>query len=268
MILKYLQPSINKYNKYSSVPNVIDVAKFLAIIIMVIDHIGFYFFPNDLWFRAIGRIGFPIWFFFAGYSRPGKFSYEILILAGLLTLLKTAVLIPVLPLNALFTIILCRFYADFLRKDNKFAKWGRFNLIVIFIALAIWFPITNFMFEYGTLAFIFTICGVLQREFPGHINTTIAFAFAIIYFVFIEYIWFSFSVPQFIIMAIGTLIVVNFLSGLEMKQVAYLEKFGIATKVGMFLARNSLYFYFLHIILFAILSTVIFPQRYMLFRWF
>jgi hypothetical protein len=267
MLAKYFQLSVEKYAKYGSTPNVIDIAKFLAIIIMVIDHIGFYFFPYDLWFRSIGRIGFPVWFFFAGYSRPGKFSYEIIILAVLLAFFKTFLLLPVFPLNALVTIILCRLYADFLRKGNKFTKWKILNIFTILIALLVWIPVTNFMFEYGTLAFVFTACGVLQREMPGHIHTSIAFGFATISFIFVEYVLFGFSVPQFICMAAGTLITVHFLSGLKMKHIPYLDKFGLVTKTGVLLARNSLYFYFLHIVIFAILSRIVFPERYMIFKW-
>ncbi len=34
--------------------------KLLAIITMVIDHIGFFFFPQFIWLRLIGRISFPL----------------------------------------------------------------------------------------------------------------------------------------------------------------------------------------------------------------
>lgn len=37
--------------------------KMIAIICMVIDHVGFLFFPNEIIFRKIGRIAFPIFCF-------------------------------------------------------------------------------------------------------------------------------------------------------------------------------------------------------------
>lgn len=37
--------------------------KMIAIITMVIDHVGYIFFPEDMVFRAIGRIAFPIFCF-------------------------------------------------------------------------------------------------------------------------------------------------------------------------------------------------------------
>lgn len=39
------------------------VLKIIAIITMLVDHIGYVFFPNELFFRLIGRIAFPIYAF-------------------------------------------------------------------------------------------------------------------------------------------------------------------------------------------------------------
>ena len=40
-----------------------DLFKTLAVATMLIDHVGIYFFPDELWFRVIGRLSFPIWLF-------------------------------------------------------------------------------------------------------------------------------------------------------------------------------------------------------------
>ena len=37
--------------------------KMLAVVTMLIDHIGAIFFPGVLWIRAIGRLSFPIYAF-------------------------------------------------------------------------------------------------------------------------------------------------------------------------------------------------------------
>lgn len=37
-----------------------DILKVIAIITMIIDHIGYYLLPDNLWFRAIGRVALPI----------------------------------------------------------------------------------------------------------------------------------------------------------------------------------------------------------------
>lgn len=40
------------------------VLKMIAVVIMIIDHTGLFFFPEAIWLRAIGRIGFPIFAYF------------------------------------------------------------------------------------------------------------------------------------------------------------------------------------------------------------
>lgn len=37
--------------------------KWIAVISMLMDHIGFIFYPNELWLRCIGRIAFPVFAF-------------------------------------------------------------------------------------------------------------------------------------------------------------------------------------------------------------
>ncbi|HRE31734.1 MAG TPA: TraX family protein [Candidatus Berkiella sp.] len=53
--------------RYGKSLNTHDFIKVLAIVIMVIDHVGDYVFPDNHWLRLIGRIGLPMWFFLIGY---------------------------------------------------------------------------------------------------------------------------------------------------------------------------------------------------------
>ena len=43
--------------------------KLLAVYLMVVDHLGVYLFPDNIFLRSIGRLSFPIfaWFFVEGY---------------------------------------------------------------------------------------------------------------------------------------------------------------------------------------------------------
>ena len=43
-----------------------DLFKTLALVLMIADHIGFYFYPNELWLRAFGRLSAPMWLFLIG----------------------------------------------------------------------------------------------------------------------------------------------------------------------------------------------------------
>ena len=50
--------------------------KIIAVVSMLIDHIGWQFFPDAIWLRIIGRIAFPIFAFFIAqgmfYTRSRK----------------------------------------------------------------------------------------------------------------------------------------------------------------------------------------------------
>lgn len=37
-----------------------DLLKWIGILSMVIDHVGYIFFPEEEWFRSVGRLAFPI----------------------------------------------------------------------------------------------------------------------------------------------------------------------------------------------------------------
>ena len=41
-----------------------NLLKIIAAIAMLLDHIGFIFYPSVLWLRAVGRLAFPIFAFF------------------------------------------------------------------------------------------------------------------------------------------------------------------------------------------------------------
>lgn len=57
-----------------------DVLKLIAIITMLIDHIGFFFFPDELLFRQIGRLSFPIFCYLitVGYVHTSNFNRYVL----------------------------------------------------------------------------------------------------------------------------------------------------------------------------------------------
>lgn len=90
----------------------LDLIKGLSMFVMMTDHVGYYFFPKDLWFRSFGRIDFPVWFFLPGYSKSRAFEISWLI-GGLILLAANIVTgFSLLPANAIFTIMLIRFWTD------------------------------------------------------------------------------------------------------------------------------------------------------------
>lgn len=62
-------------------PNLYDYLKVFAIITMIIDHIGYFLYPEIMWLRVIGRLAFPIFFFLIGRNGSSRISYELIFLA-------------------------------------------------------------------------------------------------------------------------------------------------------------------------------------------
>ena len=70
--------------------------KVIACLTMLIDHVGYTFFPQHLWLRAIGRIAFPLfaWYVARGFARTrnrGRYLSR-LVVWGLLSQLPFALL--------------------------------------------------------------------------------------------------------------------------------------------------------------------------------
>ena len=68
-----------------------DMLKTAAVVLMIIDHIGYFFFPEMPIFRALGRLCVPIWMFLVGYARTREISRELWIGGVILAVSKMAV---------------------------------------------------------------------------------------------------------------------------------------------------------------------------------
>lgn len=259
---------IANYKKYGANPSSHDIIKFIALIIMVIDHIGAYFFPDDFMWRAVGRIGFPIWFFLAGYARPQKIGWEIIILAFVLVAAKVSLHAPLFPINALFTVIICRLFVNMVSRYN-FEKW---QSVFYITGMCLLLP-SILLFEYGSLALIFALFGYLVKTQPGSIDTKItAFLSALIFLLSQDFVYSeAFTKPGFslfedIVMYAGTLLVIFYLYNFSLKFFE-INKYRLLVNIALFLSRNSLYFYVIHIVLFIIIARFIHPELYLGFKW-
>jgi hypothetical protein len=82
--------------------------KLIAVILMVIDHIGYFLFPSNMILRIIGRLSFPLFAFLIakGYkytSNPKRFFMRLFIFANIIQL--PVLLIPI-PVNIFYTLSL------------------------------------------------------------------------------------------------------------------------------------------------------------------
>lgn len=136
-----------------------DYLKFLAIICMIIDHIGLYFLPHYWSLRAIGRIAFPIFAFYAGYNFKNKLNYKILLHGVILYLFSVFVTKHFPVLNILISIFIGQLYLNLLSKDQFLHR----SLLWQYLCLIMLWPFTNSYFEYGSITLLIMLIGNLYK---------------------------------------------------------------------------------------------------------
>lgn len=148
---KRLAPTLTSY----------DFLKTLALALMILDHVGYFFFPDQMWIRAVGRFSAPIWLFLVGYARSRDIGLRMWVGMGILVVSNYVFGMPVMPVNILGTIIVCRMALDPLmnfiarRKDSLYPI-----ALVLFFATLVTFP----LFEYGACAMLIVMAGYLARN--------------------------------------------------------------------------------------------------------
>lgn len=99
-----------------------NVLKIIAVISMLIDHIGAYIFPDAYWLRCIGRLAFPIFAFFIAegmrYTRSRKRYVLTLLVFAIISQIPYGFLREFYYLNILFTFLIAIF-AIFLIENYK-----------------------------------------------------------------------------------------------------------------------------------------------------
>jgi len=239
-----------------------DVIKALAVIIMVCDHIGYYFYPDNPWWRAFGRIGFPVWFFFAGYSRTGGFSHQLI--PGILAIMlaKAICLGTVLPLNALVTILIIRYLITLIPPDFYLRTPDKFiSVLVAGVLATLFYGPTNMLFEYGSVGLFFGYLGYACYHTPDSLKRRILALTAFMAFIISQYQGFHMQTwphAAIALSSIGTAItclwLYHFKSGPASGQL-YLRWCG---PLWRGLGRHTLLIYTGHIVLFLILRQIFF----------
>ena len=141
-----------------------DLLKALALILMFVDHVGHFFYPDEEWFRVIGRLSVPIWFFLIGFANARQVQGMIW-LGGVVVALSVLVSgYYFLPLSILFTLALARLWIDRLMAGalQSYESFAGMFFILFFLS----FP-SIMILEYGTLGIMFTVYGFMRRHKEG-----------------------------------------------------------------------------------------------------
>ena len=227
-----------------------DLLKTVALLLMVVDHAGYYLLPDMAELRWVGRMAAPIWLFLIGFARSRSLPWTLFAGAGVLQSVKLLTNVPFWPVDILFTIVLIRLVLD---PVMRLMARGRMHMVFVMAVLLVLAVPSYFGVMYGTLGLMFSMFGAMVRQ--GYARGTLigfggvtAFAYAAVAMIAIP---FSLLQTQFLMLAVGGL-----LAGLCFFQPRIYDNCpkGLAflLKIG---GRHSLVFYVVHLILFMTLAA-------------
>lgn len=246
----------------------LDLIKGLSMFVMMTDHVGYYFFPTDLWFRAFGRIDFPVWFFLPGYSKSRAFEKSWLI-GGIILIAGNLITgFSLLPANAIFTIMLIRFSVD---RIANYMMSDRIRFWAIAIVMAALFPVTYIFFEYGTLGIIIGVFGWLCRNRDARPDgDRLARQYGVfcwIAFSVLQEYMFHFDPLKFALMSLGTgmyLVILYLYRPMSFPDAE--KKLGwLPPAFVRFMGRHTLEIYIFHLLLFKFIKLYYHPE--LLLQW-
>lgn len=245
-----------------------DLLKALALILMVADHIGYFFFPEDIWWRVVGRLCVPIWFFLIGYANTREIPRLFWVAGGVVAFSTLAAGEYLFPLNIIFTLILARMSVDWLfvhALRNREAFAGMFFLLFL---LSI--P-TLLVVEYGTLGLLFTLMGVLRRRrdmisAPGWMVPVFVAASMAGYILMQSMLLPTLSAAQFGVFLGGMIAVCLVLYRFQPRcfEAISVKRFP-PVAVLQIMGRRTLEIYALHLIVLRAVALVFHPERFRLF---
>lgn len=242
-----------------------DLLKTLALILMVIDHVGYFFFPDDMWWRILGRLSVPIWFFLIGYASTREVPKLFWILGAAVAASALVAGEYLFPLNIVFMLIIARLSVDWmfthaLRNREAFA--GMFFLLFL-----MGIPSLAFI-EYGTIGLLFTLMGTLKRreddvKAPRWMLWAFISASVFVYILIQGLLMPSISGAQLLVFLSGMIVLMIVLNRFRPH---VFEKLNTKTMPPIALlqltGRRTLEIYALHIIILRALAMMHDPERF------
>ena len=149
----------------------IDWLKTAAIILVVIDHIGYFFIEDDTWWSVFGRLAAPTFFFLLGYAQTRTVPLNWIWLGVILTLLDSwnTDWIWVAP-NILFSLALIRVVRPYVQNFMQSHGWAAFAVFVV--ALFTVLPVAANTVDYGAEGWLWALFGLCQRMYVDSKSTT------------------------------------------------------------------------------------------------
>lgn len=168
-------------------PNIYDYLKIIAIVTMIIDHVGYFLYPEELRYRTIGRIAFPLFFLLIGRNKSSKIATSLIIAAvlvqGTLWFLSITQWYDLWQLNILpaaiitklalqYIPVLAKYIARVTKRDritiSSHVSQETISIVgwsTVMIACLLLVPYTHTRIDYGSIVLSTAIAGKLFREY-------------------------------------------------------------------------------------------------------
>lgn len=231
-------------------PNYQDLLKTLAILTMIIDHIGLYLYPESMVMRVIGRTAMPVFCFFAGYNFHDKPKTKIIIWGVLLHVYTTIIFKHFITTNILIPIYLGQCYIYYFRKSITHLFYSGYCHVIAMVIL--WY-ISGAIIDYGTLVIAIMILGFIAKQEPKNLKLC---CFIAIFTIFTHSIFnvlaISFSDLNFSNTNLNLNIILLISTYILMIMKDYSQKISLNLK---WISRNVLYIYCVQLVVFQFLCV-------------
>jgi TraX protein len=162
-----LSVGIDETKRSIRAPHTVDNTDWLkaaAIITVLIDHFGYFFMEDDLWWGAFGRLAAPTFFFLVGYAKTRRVPRYWIWLGVTLTLLDSwnADWTWVAP-NILLSFALIRLVRPYVERFVQHQGWIGYVLLVL--ALLIVLPAAAEIVDYGAEGWLWALFGLCQSRY-------------------------------------------------------------------------------------------------------
>ena len=246
-----------------------DLLKTFAVLTMIIDHIGLYFFPDEMWWRTIGRLSFPVWLFLIGYANSREISPFLIGGAAIVFASNILAGMGVFPFSILVSIIVVRLTLDpimNLLSKSALHLWVGSGVLFI-IALP-----SFILFEFGAQAFIFAIFGYLARRQQSEKDRAQVFRYAVFVamgYIFLQSFGYALFGLKFVVLTAGVAAVTLALYKFAPKTYPELtQKIPPAGKaLVQVCGRHTLKIYVVHLLIFKTIAVLSGASGYVFMNW-
>ncbi|KAA2235009.1 TraX family protein [Salinarimonas soli] len=235
--------------------------KIAAVALMLVDHVGLYFFPDESWWRLIGRATAPIFFFLVGYATSRRVPWTWLAFGAILTAIDVAHAEDPSDwtINILFNFALIRWARPHL---EAWIGESRMRLVLLMGALAGLVPLIGDTIEYGTEGWLWALYGIHQRRAGergtmGAASTRNAVAaLAALVYITTEFFDFGFDLEGAFALALIVGVETVLLAGFSRAVSARQPPAVLRPAIG-FIGRHTLELYALHLLAFEAITYAV-----------